>query len=216
MAVYRFKVSFEDYDDVVREIDIKSTQTFEDLHNAIHASTGYNPEQSSSFYISNDQWIKGEEIAYLPTQRKIDRGVKLMSSTKLSTCIDDPHQKFYYTYNFDRPFDFHVELTKILLNEEAGKTYPSLFRSSGEVPRLVMSSFQPDTAVSSAEDEFDFINDMDFVVEDTEELETMSDLGINRDSEEHHEEEEQEEKDDFMDEFSDNDHFDSDDNKEDY
>ena len=65
MAVYRFKVSFEDYDDVVREIDIKSTQTLEDLHRAIHASTVYNPEQSSSFYVSNDQWIKGEEIAYL-------------------------------------------------------------------------------------------------------------------------------------------------------
>ncbi|HEY0897008.1 MAG TPA: hypothetical protein VGE15_10700 [Sphingobacteriaceae bacterium] len=215
MAVYRFKVSFEDYDDVVREIDIKSTQTFEDLHKAIHASTGYNPEQSSSFYVSNDQWIKGDEIAYLPSQRKTDRGVKLMSATKLSTCIDDPHQKFYYIYNFDRPFDFHVELTKILLNEEPGKTYPTLFRSAGEVPKLVMNSFTPDAGNAASEDDFDFINDMDFVVEDTEELENMSDMGINRDTAESHEEEE-EEKDDYMDEFSDNDHFDADDNKEDY
>ncbi|WP_379089221.1 hypothetical protein [Pedobacter sp. UC225_65] len=31
MAIYRFKISFEDFDDVVREIDIKTTQTFEDL-----------------------------------------------------------------------------------------------------------------------------------------------------------------------------------------
>ncbi len=55
MALYRFKVTFEDYDDVTREIDIKSTQTFEDLHRAIHQSTGYNGEFPSSFYISNDQ-----------------------------------------------------------------------------------------------------------------------------------------------------------------
>jgi hypothetical protein len=27
MAVYRFKISFEDYDGVMREIDIKSNQT---------------------------------------------------------------------------------------------------------------------------------------------------------------------------------------------
>lgn len=214
MAVYRFKVSFEDYDDVVREIDIKSTQTFEELHKAIHQSTGYNPEQSSSFYVSNDQWIKGEEIAYLPTERKASRGVKLMSNTKLSTCIDDPHQKFYYTYNFDRPFDFHVELTKILLNEEAGKTYPNVFRSSGEVPKLVVNAFTPDQANGAGDDDFDFINEMDFVVEDTEELESMSEMGINQEEVESHEEEE--EKDDYMDEFSDNDHFESDDNKDDY
>ena len=216
MAVYRFKVSFEDYDDVVREIDIKSTQTFEDLHRAIHASTGYNADLSSSFYISNDQWTKGEEIAYLPTQRKIDRGVKLMSNTKLSSCIDDPHQKFYYTYNFDRPFDFHVELVKILLNEEAGKTYPNVFRSAGEVPKLIVNKFNPTEVNSTAEEDFDFLGEMDFVVEDTEELETMSDLGINTGEEESREEEE--EKDDYMDEFSDNENFDSDDsnNKDDY
>jgi hypothetical protein len=43
MALYRFRITFEDYDDVTREIDIKSNQYFEDLHNAIHQSTGYNP-----------------------------------------------------------------------------------------------------------------------------------------------------------------------------
>ena len=40
MAIYRFKLSFEDYDEVVREIDIKTTQTFEDLHKALHRTTG--------------------------------------------------------------------------------------------------------------------------------------------------------------------------------
>ena len=70
MAIYRFRVSFEDYDDIMREIDMLSSQTFEDLHNAIHTTTGYKPDQSSSFYVSTDQWIKGDEIAYLPSQRK--------------------------------------------------------------------------------------------------------------------------------------------------
>ena len=120
MALYRFRVTFEDYDDVTREIDVKSNQTFEDLHRAIHQSTGYNYEYPSSFYISNDQWMKGEEITYLPNQRRIDRGVSLMERVKLSSFIDDPHQKFYYTFNFDRPFDFHVELMKIILEDAPG------------------------------------------------------------------------------------------------
>lgn len=213
MAIYRFKVSFEDYDDVIREIDIKSNQTFEDLHQAIHRSTGYNPEASSSFFVCNDQWIKSDEIAYLPNQRKIDRGVVTMINSKLSSFIDDPHQKFYYTYNFDRPFDFHIELIKILLNDESGKQYPCVFRSSGEAPKLVATGIIPPATANESED-FDFLNEADFNLEDEEELETMSDMGI---SSEEHIEEHDEDKEDLMDEFSDTDNYDSDDlQKDDY
>src|ERR1700759_1977048 len=158
MALYRFRITFEDYDDVIREIDVKSNQTFEDLHRAIHQSTGYNPDFSSSFYISNDQWIKGEEITYLPNQKRIDRGVALMEKVKLSSRIDDPHQKFYYTFNFDRPFDFHVELMKIILDETPGVTYPAVVRSVGEAPRQFVNVFNPVSLPSTAE-EFESFDD---------------------------------------------------------
>ncbi|WP_207427754.1 hypothetical protein [Pedobacter sp. SYSU D00535] len=215
MAIYRFRVSFEDYDDVVREIDIKSTQTFEDLHYAIHKGTGYNPEQSSSFYVSNDHWIKGDEIAFLPTQRKQDRGVTLMAGTKLNRFIDDPHQKFYYTYNFDRPFDFHVELLKILLDEDPSKVYPAIVKSVGEPPKPA-GSILPPPGSGEEPDDLDFLADLDDDAEPEEEMAVVDELGIGMQEEE--QEEEEEEKDEFMDEFSDNDNFESDDynNKEDY
>ncbi|WP_374163115.1 hypothetical protein [Arcticibacter sp. MXS-1] len=218
MAIYRFRVSFEDYDDVVRDIDIKSTQTFEDLHLAIHKSTGYNPEQSSSFFVSNDQWIKGDEIALLPSQRKIDRGVTLMKGTKLSRFIDDPHQKFYYIYNFDRPFDFHVELVKIL-DDEAGKEYPYVVRAVGDAPKATGPVVAPAAASADSDDE-DFLNDTEygFGEEDTEDMETVESVDELSGTVHGQEDEEEEEKDEFMDEFSDNENYDSDDynNKEDY
>lgn len=214
MAIYRFKVSFEDYDDVIREIDIKSTQTFEDLHHAIHRTTGYNPEKSSSFYVSNDHWIKAEEIAFLPNQRKSDSGVALMTGTKLHKFIDDPHQKFYYTYNFERPYDFHVELIKIL-DEEKGKEYPAMVRSFGEAPKPPGSVVIP--VETDEEGDFDFLNDMEEPEDDQimevsdEELGEGLVVGA-------HPEAEEEEKDDIMDEFSDNDNLDADefDSKDDY
>ncbi|MEJ6979574.1 hypothetical protein WG906_03885 [Pedobacter sp. P351] len=215
MAIYRFRVSFEDYDDVIREIDIKSTQTFEELHLAIHRTTGYNPEKSSSFYVSNDHWIKAEEIAFLPNQRKTDAGVALMTGTKLYKFIDDPHQKFYYTYNFERPYDLHVELIKIL-DEEKGKEYPVLVRRSGEAPKPPGSVVIP--VETGEEGEFDFLNDID--EPDEEDIISMGveedDLGEGLVVKEHHEDEE--EKDDIMDEFADNDNLDADefDSKEDY
>lgn len=215
MAVYRFRVSFEDYDDIIREIEIKSNQTFEDLHRAIHQSTGYNSDYPSSFYVSNDNWIKGEEITFMPNQKRIDRGIALMDKVKLLKYIDDPHQKFYYTFNFDRPFDFHIELLKIILDENPNTTYPAVVKSAGEAPKQFGNVIAP-SAAAAAEDEFDFLNEVEYDEEETEafaevageeDLEggSKSHLGSHSGHEEH--EETEEEEDEFGSEFSDDENF---------
>lgn len=160
MAIYRFRITFEDYEDVYREVDMPSKATFLDLHEMIQKTTGYDLEKSSSFYVSNDQWKKGTEIAFQPNARKKDAGVLLMEDIRLSKFIDDPHQKFYYIYNFDRPYDFHVELIKIL-KEEEGKEYPSLFKKIGEAPKAITAANFP---VAGEEDDDD-----DYVEEGGEE-----------------------------------------------
>lgn len=199
MAIYRFKISFEDYDEVSREIDIKTNQTFEDLHRAIHRSTGYNADKSSSFYVSTDNWIKGDEIAILPNERKVKNGVALMENSKLSNFIEDPHQKFYYIYDFERPFEFHVVLIKIILENDPNIQYPFVVKSTGEAPKIFdknnIGSIGAETAVAG--NEFDFLNELNFVPEDTEELEAMDGRGIN--APEVDEDAEEEEKDEFAD-----------------
>ena len=215
MAIYRFKISFEDYDEVEREIDIKSTQTFEDLHRALHRSTGYPAEVSSSFYVSNDFWNKGQEIAFLPSEKKIEQGVSLMDKSKLSSFIDDPHQKFYYTYNFERPFDFHVQLIKIILDEENGKEYPNTFRSIGEAPKIPGSVVVPGTSAIASTKRIDFLDELEF---DPNHLEDVDELDLNLDTEistagsasMEQDEVETEEGNEFMDDFSDNENYDND------
>jgi hypothetical protein len=201
MALYRFRITFEDYDDVTREIDVKSNQTFEDLHRAIHQSTGYNSEYPSSFYISNDQWTKGEEITYMPNQKRVDRGVPLMEKVKLLSFIDDPHQKFYYTFNFDRPFDFHVELMKIILEETPGVVYPAVIKSVGEAPKQFGNIISP-TIAPPAGDDFDFLNEMVYGEEDAEDFSEVSETGEVED-----EDKKVEDDDEFGSEFSDEEGF---------
>jgi hypothetical protein len=206
MALYRFRITFEDYDDVTREIDVKSNQTFEDLHRAIHQSTGYNSEYPSSFYISNDQWTKGEEITYLPNQKRVDRGLALMNKVKMLSYIDDPHQKFYYTFNFDRPFDFHVELMKIILDEATGITYPAVIKSTGEAPKQFGNVLNIPTAGPEGDD-FDFLNEMAIGEEDAEDF---SEISETVDEEEVVAKVDEEEEDGFGSEFSDDEGFEDD------
>ncbi len=177
MAIYRFRATFEDYEDVYREIDMPAKSTFLDLHTAIHKSTGYAVEVSSSFYVSNDQWKKGTEIALLPSARKVANAVLNMEDIRLSKFIDDPHQKFYYTYNFDYPYDFHVELIKIL-KEEDGKEYPAVFKSVGEAPKsAAAANFPLATGLEDEEDEEDDIpvDETEYGVDDEEEFDLFDD-----------------------------------------
>ncbi len=153
MAIYRFRVTFEDYEDVYREVDMPSKATFLELHETIHKSTGYDQDKSSSFYVSNDQWKKGTEIAFQPNERKKSAGVLMVEDVRLSKFIDDPHQKFYYVYNFDRPYDFHVELIKIL-KEEDGKEYPAVFKKVGEAPKVVSAANFPVTGDEDDDDDY--------------------------------------------------------------
>ena len=212
MAVYRFKVAFEDYDDIVREIEIQSKQTFEDFHRVIQQSTGYNVEASSSFYVSNDYWIKGDEISYLPSAKKIDRGVALMDKSKLSNFIDDPHQKFYYTYNFDRPYDFHIELTKILLDDTTATVYPRIVRSVGDAPKPFGTIVPVPVADGAGEEDFDFLHEEGLNPEDASdftEIEEVADIPVV---------DEEEPEDEFADEFADDEPAEEEDHseKEDY
>ena len=150
---------------------------------------------------------KARKLLLCPINTRTSRGVALMDKVKLSNRIDDPHQKFYYTFNFDRPFDFHVELLKIILDENPGTTYPAVVKSTGEAPKQFGNVFNP-TILPPASEDFDFLNEMEFSEEDTEE--GFSEVSESDDLEVHDEpvEAAEEEEDEFGNEFSDNEGFD--------
>jgi len=135
MAVYRFRVTFEDFDDVHRDIEIKSTQTFEDLHQALHSAIGFDASKPSSFYMSDDYWKKGKEITTRDLKEEEKESIATMKKSRLCDFIADPHQKIYYIFDFNAMWTFHIELIKIIVNEEAGASYPRCVKVIGEAPK---------------------------------------------------------------------------------
>lgn len=62
MAVYKFKIFVEDNEDIYREIEILSGQTFENFHDAIQEAYKFDKKHSASFFVSDDYWRKDQEI----------------------------------------------------------------------------------------------------------------------------------------------------------
>lgn len=134
MAVLRFRAYFEEDESVYRDIVIKHTQTFADLHNAILKAYEFDNKHQATFYRSNDNWQRGREI----TLQKYDKVYKaeplIMAETPIGSEIKDPNQKFIYTYDFLKGWTFLVELIHVSKEETPKITYPSSIRTEGIGP----------------------------------------------------------------------------------
>jgi hypothetical protein len=142
MAVYRFRVSLEDNEDVFRDIDIKSGQTFEQFHTAIQEAFKFDDKHSASFFVSDDYWRKNQEITLkkedLPLdedeiRKKVDPK-KLMSEIKIAKYIEQPHQRFVYIFDPVAQWSFLIEMLKII-EDNPKLNYPVCSRSAGVAPK---------------------------------------------------------------------------------
>lgn len=134
MAILKFRVYFEEDDSIYRDVAIKHTQLFTNLHQAILKAYEFDSKHQATFYRSNDNWQRGREI----TLEKYDRNYKapplLMSETTIGSEIRDPNQKFIYVYDFARNWSFLVELINVSKDESAKLEYPAVIRKEGIGP----------------------------------------------------------------------------------
>src|SRR5205823_3316448 len=125
----------EDYEDIYRIIEIKSGQTFLDFHTAILDSIGFDHTQLASFYMSNDTWKKGQEITLEDMNDDPERPQPVMSKSKLSQYVIDPHQKIVYVYDFIEMWTLFLELISIGKEENPKLTYPACIKTFGLAPK---------------------------------------------------------------------------------
>ena len=132
--IYRFRVIFDnDTDqDVFRDLEIRETDTMEDLHNAIAQSFGFDGLEMASFYISDDNWNQGEEISMFDVGEGEEQ-VRLMSETIINDVVFEMQTKLIYVYDFLSMWTFLLELAEIV-DENSSTDYPNLMFVHGQLP----------------------------------------------------------------------------------
>ena len=132
--IYRFRVILDNdtEDDIFRDIEIRKTDTLEDLHNTITQSFGFDGTEMASFYVSDDEWNQGEEISLFDMSEGIS-SVKLMNETSIEEVVDSSKTKLIYVYDFFSMWTFLVELGEIV-EEAEGMDYPNLMYVHGQIP----------------------------------------------------------------------------------
>jgi hypothetical protein len=170
MAILRFRIYWEDDDSIYRDILIRHTQNFFDLHMVILKSFEFDSKHKATFYRSNDNWQRGREISL----EKYDKNYKvdplIMSETAISTEVSNPNQKFIYEYDFNKNWHFMVELITIDKDEkdkekdkdkekekekEKKLTYPVCIRSEGIAPSQYGTKGLVDSRLAEMEEKYD-------------------------------------------------------------
>ena len=137
--VYKFRVTYEDHEDVYRDIEIRSSQSFLELHSAIQQAIGFDNSKSATFYMSDDYWRKEDEISVENTSGdKIKKSKIITEEPKkkktIADHIDNPHQRFVYVFDPEVEWTFLLELLKIV-PENNTAPYPQCVKSVGTSPK---------------------------------------------------------------------------------
>jgi len=134
MAILKFRIYWEEDDSVYRDMVIKHTQSFLDLHNTILKCFEFDNKHHATFFRSNDNWQRGKEISLEKYDKVYKAEPLIMTETLVGTEIREPNQKFVYVYDFHKNWTFLLELINVNKEEDAKLVYPSCIRSEGIAP----------------------------------------------------------------------------------
>jgi hypothetical protein len=134
MALYRFRVSWEEDDQIYRDIELQSGQTFQQFGETIVKAWEFDGKHASSFFESDDRWERGREFSSEVETNKKGAPALSMKKTPVSALVFVPNQKFIYEYDREKKWTFQVELIAMVKEEDPKKTYPLMIRKEGLGP----------------------------------------------------------------------------------
>lgn len=134
MAILKFRIYFEDDDSIYRDVAIRHTQSFFELHEAILRAYEFDNKHKATFFRSNDHWQRGREISLEVYEKDYKATPLMMKDTTVGSEIKNPGQKFIYNYDFNKNWSFLVELINVSKEENPKLSYPATVRTEGIAP----------------------------------------------------------------------------------
>ena len=134
MAILKFRAYFEEDDSVYRDVAIRHSQSFFDLHETILKGFEFDTKHDATFFRSNDNWQRGREISLQVYDKVYKAPPLLMKDTTIGSEIRDTNQKFIYVYDFAKNWSFLVELINVSKEENPKLVYPVVVRKEGIPP----------------------------------------------------------------------------------
>ena len=136
--IVKLRILIDCESDVFRDIEVATSNTFQDLHNIIQEAFGFDNSQMASFYLSNENWEKGQEIT-LMDMGDSEGAIPLMASTPIGSMIESEGQKLLYVFDFMLMWCFFIDVISIHQNGD-NIILPRITQSFGDAPEQYAKS----------------------------------------------------------------------------
>ena len=136
-------------EDIFVDFNINNDCSFKDIHDFLINKFNLDELEMSSFYYSNDQWDKGEEITLVNMNFEDENTFKFMEATLLKDVFKEENFKFLYVNDFLNMNIFYVEILKesnvnknekVAVLHELGNYTPNVGSENDEVSNDVNAS----------------------------------------------------------------------------
>lgn len=184
MAILKFRVYFEEDDSIYRDVAVKHTQTFLQLHQVILKAYEFDSKHQATFYRSNDHWQRGREISLEKYDKPYKVAPLLMADTVIRSEIFDPNQKFIYVYDFVKNWSFLVELINVAKEDSSKLDYPAVVKVEGIAPSQYGTKGLVGDKLTEIEEKYDLTKGTEGFGEEGEEGESEEEEGGEESTEE--------------------------------
>lgn len=169
MAGFKFRVLLDSIEDkeVFRDILINDDFNFEHFYNTILDAFGFSNDQMASFFVSDQDWNKGEEISLMDMSfgHSEEESPVEMKSLLLKDRISKDDNRLILVHDFLSMWIFLIELHEIT-DEEV--EHPQLILEVGDIPQEIKESgpknlekMKFETDKDPQLEDFDDFNDFD-------------------------------------------------------
>ena len=153
--IFKFRIISDENETFLRTVEISETDNFLNLHNIIFKACGYDGLQMTSFFVSNDDWDKLQEITLEDMKDDSTKTVP-MANAIISSYVNKIEDKLIYLFDFFGDRALFCTLMEIKA-EEKDTQYPICSHTTGNAPVQMLVE----------EDEFaELFNDMEYDEED--------------------------------------------------
>lgn len=128
---YKLRIVADTEDDIFIDISINSNSSFLQLHNKIIEGFKLGGGEMASFYKSNQNWDKGEEITLMDMSFSEDESKKTMcmENTQLYHVLNKKEPKSLYLYDFLNMNIFYIDLVEV--SENIQNSNPEILHTFG-------------------------------------------------------------------------------------
>lgn len=155
MPIFKFRVCWEEDDQIYRDIALKSGQTFDLFHAAIFKAFEIKENKPASFFESNERWQEGREIS---SEIKVNiKGAPALAmiKTPVSALTNQPEKRFLYRYGVEKTWLFLITLIALEKEADETKEYPLIVKSEGISPLNTAAFLARHEGITETEDQFD-------------------------------------------------------------